>query len=326
VRRRDFITSSTAAMVSWPVRIRAQSSSRVFRIGYVGLTRADDLPERLRAFRAGLEQLGYTEGRDVVISPRWADGRYERLPALFAELVDASVDVIVTHGTPGVLAAKQATSTIPIVIAVVGDAVGAGLVPSLAGAGGNVTGLTFFQPELAAKRLEMLKEAVPRLTRSAVLLNSANPMNVPALPAVVRVSQSLGIALEQFEVRDAAGVEPALAAISAQRIGGVVLFDDAVLLSRSAAIAGLASSQALPSSGWPDFARDGGLIGYGVDFPEMYRRAAALVGKILRGAQPSDLPVERSTKFETVVNLKTAAAIGIELPTAILLRADEVIE
>jgi ABC-type uncharacterized transport system substrate-binding protein len=301
-------------------------ATKVARIGFVGATAADGLPERVVAFRAGLRALGYQEGRDIVIEFRWADGRYERLPALFDELARRDVDVIVTHGTPGVLAAKQATATIPIVMATSGDAEGSGLVASLARPGGNVTGLTFFNPELAAKRFELLKEILPSLTEVGLLLNPANPINEPIVPTIKLTAQALGLEVHPFGVRGPAEFEHAFAAMAARRVGAVVVIDDATLIANAPAVARLALQHRLPSSGWPDYALAGGLVAYGVNFPDLFRRAATFVDKILKGAKPADLPVERATKFETVVNLKIAKALGLDVPTAILLRADQVIE
>jgi putative ABC transport system substrate-binding protein len=327
MKRRQFITLLGGAAAAWPLAARAQqSAAKVFRIGFLGLPTADSLPKRPEAFRAGLRDLGYQEGRDFVIEYRWADGNYDRLSALLADLIGLKVDVIVTHGTPGVLAAKKATSTIPIVMAVVGDALGSGLVSSLARPGGNVTGLTFFQPELIAKRLELLKETMPDLTDVGMLLNSANPMNEPILPQVTQAAQALKLKLHQFDTRKPAEFEGAFAAMAAKRVGALVVFDDAVLLANAPAVAALALKQRLPSCGWTDFAVDGGLMAYGVNFPDMFRRAATFVDKILKGAKPSDLPVERSTKFELVINLKTAKALGVTVPYPLLARADEVIE
>jgi putative tryptophan/tyrosine transport system substrate-binding protein len=303
-----------------------QAPTKIFRIGYLSTVSADSLPKRVQAFRAALHDLGYREGRDFVIEYRWADGKYERLPDLLADLVRLKVDVIVTHGTPGVLAAKQATTSIPVVMAVVGDALGSGAVTNLARPGGNVTGLTFFNPELAAKRLELLKEIVPTLTRVGVLLNLANPMNEPTLPEMKRVAEPLKLELELFDVRAVTNLEGAFAGMMAKRIGALVVIDDAVLLANAPKVAALALQQRLPSCGWPDFATDGGLLAYGVDFLDMYRRAATFVDKILKGAKPGDLPVERSTKFETIVNLKTAKVLGLEIPYNLLARANEVIE
>jgi putative ABC transport system substrate-binding protein len=325
LKRRDFITMLGGA-VAWPLAARAQQATKTYRIGFVGMPSADSLPQRTEALRAGLRDFGYQEGRNIVIEYRWADGQYERLPALFAEMVRLKVDVIVTHGTPGALAAKQVTDRIPIVMAVVGDAEASGVVASLARPGGNVTGLTFFSPELAAKRLELLKEMIPGLTDVGVLLNSENPTNEPIIPAMSRTAEALKLKLHQFGVREPAEFEAAFNEMGAKRVGALVILDDAILIANAPALAQIALRKRLPSSGWPDYAVAGGLLSYGINFPDMFRRAAAFVDKILKGAKPSDLPVERATKFQTIVNLKTAGAISIDLPTSILLRADEVIE
>jgi putative ABC transport system substrate-binding protein len=325
VNRRAIITLLGGA-AAWPLAVRAQQATKAYRIGFVGMPSADSLPQRTEAFRAGLREFGYQEGRNIVIEYRWADGQYERLPALFAEMVRLNLDVIVTHGTPAALAAKQATDRIPIVMAVIGDAEASGVVASLARPGANVTGLTFFNPELAAKRLELLKETIPGLTDVGVLLNSENPINEPIIPVMSRTAEPLKLKLHQFGVREPAEFEAAFDEMGAKRIGALVILDDAILIANAPALAQIALRKRLPSSGWPDYAVAGGLLSYGINFPDMFRRAAAFVDKILKGAKPSELPVERATKFETIVNLKTAKAISIDLPTSILLRADEVIE
>jgi ABC-type uncharacterized transport system substrate-binding protein len=325
MKRREFITALGSAAV-WSLAARAQPTQKIFRIGYVASHAADELPKRLEAFRAGLRERGYEEGRNIVIEYRWADNHYERLPELFAQIVDLKVDLIVTHGTPGVLAAKRATTTIPIVMASAGDALGSGLVSNLAHPTGNVTGLTFFNPELASKRLELVKEVVPNLRDVGVLSNPANPFNETIDPLIARTAQVLHVAPHRFAASEPAALDGAFAEMAAKHIDGLVILDDAMLLANSPAIAKLALQGRLPSSAWADFAVDGGLIAFGVSFPDVYRRAAAYVDKILKGAKPADLPIERATKFETIVNLKTAKAIGVELPTSLLLRADEVIE
>jgi putative ABC transport system substrate-binding protein len=327
MRRREFITLLGCGAAAWPLSGRAQPASKIFRIGFVGLSAADSLPKQPEAFRAGLRDLGYEEGRNIVIEFRWADGHYERLPALFSELIRLKVDVIVTRGTPGGLAAKKATTTIPIVFATAADAVASGLVASLAQPGGNVTGTTHFIPELSAKQLELLKEAIPGLTDVAILLNPANPMNEPVVPAMRLTAQSLKLELHQFGVRGPAEFEGAFAAMAARRVRALVVLDDNTLTVNALGIAKLASEQRLPASGWPDFAVAGGLMGYGVNYVDLFRRAATFVDKILKGTKPADIPVERVTKFETVINLKTAKALGIDMPTSLLLlRADEVVE
>jgi len=325
MRRRDFIKAIAGSAAGWPLAASAQQPTMPV-IGFLGALSASDWAFRVEALRAGLRDLGYVQGKNIAIEFRWAEGNYDRLPTLVADLVRLKVDVIVTHGTPGTLAAKQATTTIPIVFAVVGDAVGSGVVSSLARPERNLTGLTFFQPELIGKRLELLKETMPDLTDVGVLLNTANPMNDPILPQITPVAQSLKLELHQFDVRARADFEGAFAAMAAKRVRGLVVFDEAVLLANTAAVATLALKQRLPSCGWLEFAMDGGLLAYGVNFSDMFRRAATFVDKILKGAKPGDLPVQRSTKFETIVNLKTAKALGLVVPYNLLARADEVIE
>ena len=326
MRRRDFITLLGRAAVAWPLAARAQQAGKVNRIGFLGAPFAADQINRVKALRAGLRDLGYVEGRNIFIEYRWAEGRYERLAALATELVSLKVDIIVTHGTPGTLAAKQATTMIPIVMATSGDAVTSGLVSSIGRPGGNVTGLTFFNPELAAKRLEMLKDVVPGLTDVAVLVNPGNPVNEAIMPTMKLVARPLNLELHEFAARGPSEFAAALSAMAERRVGALVLIDDTMLIVNGKAIADLAVRQRLPSNGFSEFAQAGGLMAYGVNFSDMFRRAATYVDKILKGAKPADLPVERPTKFETIVNLKTAKAIGVAMPTSLLLRADEVIE
>jgi putative ABC transport system substrate-binding protein len=325
MKRREFIALAGAA-AAWPMASNAQQPGKVWRVGFLGLPSADSLPQRTEAFRSGLHERGYREGHDIIIEYRWADSNYERLPALLAELVRLNVDVIVTHGTPGALAAKRANLTTPVVIAVVGDAVASGAVASLAHPGGNITGLTFFQPELNVKRIELLKEAVPDLAEVGVLLNPANQMNEPILPQVAEVVRHLGMTLHQFAVHAPTGFDAAFADMAAKGVRGLVIFDDTMLISNARAIAALAIRQRLCSCGFPDYAAAGGLLAYGVDFPDMFRRAATYVDKILKGAKPADLPVEQATKFATILNTATAKSIGLAVPQSLLLRADEVIE
>jgi ABC-type uncharacterized transport system substrate-binding protein len=330
MKRREFITllggAAAAPAILWPVATRAQQPPKVARIGFLGAESATAYASQLRGFRQGLADLGYIERTTLVIEYRWAEGKTERLPDLAVELVRSNMEVIVAHGTPGILAAKRATATIPIVMATSGDAEGSGLVASLAQPGGNVTGSTFFNPELVAKRFELLKETLPGLTEVGLLLNPANPINEPIVPMIKPTARALGLEVHPFGVRGPAELEGAFAAMAAKRVGAVVVIDDATLIANASAVARLALQQRLPSSGWPDYAIAGGLIGYGVSFPDMFRRAATFVDKILKGTKPADLPVERATKFQTIVNLKTAKALGLDVPTATLLRADEVTE
>ena len=329
MKRREFITliGGAATSSAWPLAARAQQRAKVAHIGYLGLVSASWHTPRVTAFRAGLRDLGYAEGKDIVIEFRWAEGRYDQLPALAAELVRLNVDVIVTHTVPGAIAAKQATSTIPIVITAASDLLAFGLVESLARPGGNLTGLSFFNAELVAKRLELLKELAPSLAKAAVLLNADNSAgNRLILRELEPTAKALKVELLTFEARGPGDFEGVFAAMVSQQIGAAVLHEDPMLNANSKAIVDILARHRLLACGFPEFAAAGGLMAYGVDLPEMDRRAAVFVDKILKGAKPADLPVERATKFTMIVNLRTARAMGIDMPTSILLRADEVIE
>ncbi len=327
MRRREFIGLLGGAAAFWPLAARAQQLGKVARIGFLGAASASGYATQVEGFRLGLRDLGYIEGTNIVIDYRWAEGKYERLPELAADLIRSGVDVIVTHGTPGSLAAKRATATVPIVMAIIGDPVVTGLVASMARPGGNITGQSFFAPELSAKWIELLKEAMPQMTRAAFLVNPDNPIIIgPILQTMEMTAQSLKVGLQQFPVRGPNEFESAFEKMERGRIEGVTIPDEGMLNANSGAIAALAAKRRLLSIGNAEFARAGGLIGYGVDYFATFRRAAAFVDKILKGTNPADIPIEQATKFEFVLNLKTAQAIGIELPTAILLRADEVIE
>jgi putative ABC transport system substrate-binding protein len=325
--RREFITLIGGAAAAWPLTARAQQAAKIARIGYLGLASASWHTPRVNAFRAGLRALGYAEGKDFVIEFRWAEGRYDQLPVLAAELVRLNVDVIVTHTVPGAIAAKQATSRIPIIITAASDLLAFGLVESLARPGGNLTGLSFFNAELVAKRLELLKELAPSLTKAAVLLNADNLSgNQLILRALEPTAKALKVELLTFEARGPGDFDGVFAAMLSQRIGAAVLHEDPMLNANTKAIVDIIAKHHLPTCGFPEFAAAGGLMAYGINLPEMDWRAAAFVDKILKGAKPTDLPVERAMKFTTIVNLRTARAMGIEVPTSILLRADEVIE
>ncbi len=328
MKRRKLLIALGAVAIPAPFASFAQQPAKVARIGFLGGATASnsDFAGRVEALRAGLRDLGYVEGKNIVIEFRWAEGKYDRLPGLAAELVRLKLDVLVTQGTPAARAAKRATTTIPIVMASVGDPVAAGFVASLARPGGNITGLTFFVPELSAKRLELLKETVARVTRAAFLSNPDNASSEPSLQAMEIAARSLKLGLQQFQVRGPNDFESAFAAMAKNRVDALVVGNDGMLITNARAIGDLAAKQRLPSTGPNEFAQAGGLIGYGVNLSEQYRRAAAFVDKILKGAKPSDLPVERATKFELVVNMKTANALGIKIPQSILLRADEVIQ
>jgi len=325
VNKREFITLLGGA-VAWPLVARAQQAAKVARIGFLGSTFAANWASRVEAFQSGLRDLRYVEGENIAIEFRWADENYDQLADLAAELLRLKVDVLVTYGTPGSLVAKRATTTIPIVMVHSGDAVAAGIVASLARPGGNLTGMTYFVPELMAKRMEMLKDIMPRISQVAILVKPDNPFFVTALRALEIPAKSLNIRLQRFEVRGPDDFEDAFAAMAKSGIDAVVILEDAVFVSNARAIADLAAKYRLLSAGFNEYAVASGLIGYGVDFLDMYRRAAVFVDKILKGAKPADIPVEQATKFAVVANMKTAKALGLDVPTSLLLRADEVIE
>jgi putative tryptophan/tyrosine transport system substrate-binding protein len=279
-----------------------------------------------QAFRQGLLDAGYSEGRDVVIEWRTAGGDYARLPELAADLVQRKVDVIVVQSTLAGLAVKRATSTIPIVMATVADPIGSGLVANLAHPGGNVTGLSTMVVELSAKRLQLLKEALPRVVRVAVLGNPATPYHSKAVEDLKAVSSSLSIELNFVAARTPEEFGPAFSAVSRARAQALYVIDDAFFVSRRAMLVKLASKARLPAIyGFRLYVDEGGLISYGANYADLLRRSAGFVDKILKGAKPGDLPIEQPTKFELVVNLKTAKALGITIPKSILLQADEVI-
>jgi putative ABC transport system substrate-binding protein len=324
--RRKLLVALGAGALAAPLTSFAQQKGKIWRIGFLGTASASGFARRVEALRAGLRDLGYVEGKNIVIEFRWAEGKYERLPELAAELVRLKVDVIVTHGV-GTRAAKAATTTIPIVMAVSPDPVASGLVASLARPGGNVTGMASFGPEGSAKRLELLKDAFPHTRQVAVLLNPDNPGQIKLVfPAMGAAAKSLKLELHQFGARGPGEFENAFAAMAKKRVDAVVSTDDPVLIANAGAIAKLAAEMRLPSIGLPEFAEAGGLMAYGADRRDLFRRAATFVDKILKGAKPGDLPIEQATRFETVVNLKTAKALGITIPQLFLMRTDRVIE
>jgi putative ABC transport system substrate-binding protein len=325
MRRREFIAVVGCAMVL-PFSASAQQPAKLARIGILGLASAAGAAPYVDAVRLGLRDFGYREEKNLIIEYRFGDGDYDRLPALAAQLVRLNVDVLVTFAAPGTQAAKSATNTIPIVMAVTADAVGTGLIASLAHPGGNVTGTTVLNLELMAKRLELLKETMPTMTQAAVLLNPGNAANGPVRQAMERTAQALKVGLHIFELSDSSELASIFGAIANKKIDGLIVHDDQVLIAAAPAIATLAAKHNLPSCGFLEFAAAGGLLAYGVDFVELCRRAAYFVDRILKGTAPSDLPVEQPTKFETVINLKTAKTLGLTVPPTLLARADEVIE
>src|SRR5262249_34634538 len=302
--------------------------ARVPRIGYLGNSSPALEIDLLDAFRSGLREVGYIEGQNIISEYRWADGKYERFPDLVSDLVQIKVDAIVTAGTPGALAAKQATKTIPIVMTVAGDAVGAGLVASLARPGGNVTGSTTIVQELEGKRLELLKEVVPGLSRVAFLANPTNPLSPIVLKQTKLAASALRLKLEPIvNVTGIPELEAAFATISRVRPEALIMVADRFLLAERARIVGFAEKGRLPAMyPYSEMVKDGGLMSYSPSYPDLFRRAATFIDKILKGAKPSDLPVEQPTKFELVINLKTAKALGLTIPQSVLLRADQVIQ
>ncbi len=326
MRRRAFLAFVGGAVAGWPFAARAQPNGRIPVIGYLHpLSEADD--RRLgegAAFREGLRDLGYVVGENLRIEARYADRQFDRLKPLAAELVGLNIELIVTAG-PGVDAARAVTTTVPIVMALYSDAVAAGLAESLSHPGGNLTGLTFFFPEFSSKRLELIKQAQPSLTRVGLLLQGGIAGNRSAFDAANGTAAKLKIELAPIEVASAADVERALSDAPGGAVGGLVLVDSTLFVD-SALIADVAQRHALPSIGAPMYASGGGLLGYGVDFVPMFRRAATFVDKILKGAKPGDIPIEQATRFKTIVNLKTAKALGVEIPPLLLASADKVIE
>ncbi len=327
--RRAFVSSLAAlaaspAIVINPQSAYAQQPAAPRRIGVLLTSSTEDKDVQL--FREGLRDAGYAEGRDMVIEWRSANGDYARIPELVADLVKRNVDVIVVESTRATVLLKRATSTIPIVMASVADPLGSGLVTSLAHPGGNVTGLSLMQAELSAKRLQLLKEAIPRLTRVAVLWNPATPWHPKAIAELRGSAPALSLKLSFVGARTPDEFIPAFSEIRRMRAQGLYLMDDGIFYTHRTMLLNLASKARLPTScSGRQFVDEGGLMSYAPNFGDLYRRSAGYVDKILKGAKPGDLPIEQPNKFEFVINLKTAKALGIKIPQSILLRADEVI-
>jgi putative ABC transport system substrate-binding protein len=317
----------TLSLALAPLAVEAQrQAGKVYRIGFLGVTTAALYERQIEELSLGLREHGYVEGRNVTIEFRWAEGRYDRLSGLAAELVRLNPDVIITHGGPGTLALKQTTSTIPIVMAIIGNPVEVGAVASLAHPGGNITGSSFLFQEVNAKRVDLLKAALPDLVRVGILVNPENvTMKFIGLRAEEQMAQALNVTVQRLEVRRLEDLDAAFK-IAKTQTGAVVVSDEALFAGVPKHIADLAVRNRVPSIGFTTFAEAGGLIGYGVDWFDIWRRAAIYVDKILKGAKPADLPVEQPTKFELVINLKTAKALGLTIPQTLLLRADEVIQ
>jgi putative tryptophan/tyrosine transport system substrate-binding protein len=326
MKRRDFLKVVGGAAASGPLLARAQQPGKVAKIGFLGSASASGSTGPVDALCTGLVERGYHEGRNIGVEFRWAEGDYHRLPALAAELVRLDIDVLIAHGTPGVRAAKQATTTIPIVMAISGDAPSTGLVTNLARPEANVTGSTYFLSELNAKRLQWLKDIFPTVTKIAALSNPNNPVSQPIMAAMESMAANLKISVEQFNVAAPTEFETGFAAMAPGRIDAVVVTEDGEFAASHRVISDLAIAKMLPSVGATEFAAAGGLIGYGANILELYRRVGYFVDRIIKGSKPADLPVERPTTFELVINLKTAKVLDLTISPSVLLLANQVIE
>jgi len=336
MRRRDFLWLIGSITAAWPLAANAQRSGKARRIGYLDYG-AGVLPNgefapfhdtyRRKPFLEGLRNRGWVEGQNVTIERRFAAVQADRLPAFAAELVALDVDVILAAATPAAIAARKATDKIAIVMADPGDAVELGLVASLARPGGNVTGVTSLAPELATKRLGLLKEAFPNTAKVAVLWNSAIPPAEVALKELRSAAPMLGLALQLMEVKGGPGFADAFAAVKRERADALFVFPDPLTFGNRDSIVGFANKNSIPALfGAREFVEAGGLMSYGSDYPTIFRRAGNYVGRILNGESPADLPVERPTKFDLIINLKTAKTFGFDIAPMLLARADEVIE
>jgi putative ABC transport system substrate-binding protein len=327
MRRRKFVALLGGVAAGWPFAARAQHGGKIPRVGFMGNSTAALEANLIGPFREGLREHGYEEGRNVEIVFRWAEGRYERFPALIAELIAANVDVIVTAGTPAALAVKTATSTVPVVLAAVGDPVGTGIVPNLARPGGNITGLSAIAPDLEGKRLELLREVVPHLAHVAFFLNPATEFHTASMRQALAAAKALNIKLKPSEVRKSEDLDAAFASTVKEKPDGLLILADRIYVHNRQRIMDFATEHRLPSvSAYRELVEAGGLTSYGPSYEEMHRRAADYVDRILKGARPGDLPVEQPTKFTLIVNLKAAKALGLEVPPTLVARADEVIE
>ena len=327
IRGIGLIVTLALGILLAPLATHAQQKGTVHRIGFLGNSTAALEANLVGPFREGLRDLGYVEGQNVLIEYRWAEGKYERFPALIAELIAQKVDVIVTAGTPATLAVKKATASVPLVMVAVGDPVGTGIIASLGRPGGNITGLTSIAAEMEGKRLELLREVVPKLSHIAVLWNPASPFQVVAEKELQAAAQVLRTKVQSLGVRAAEEIEKAFAEIVRERPGALLVLADRLFLHNRARIVDFAAKHRLPGvHAYRELVEVGGLMSYGPSYAGMHRRAAYYVDKILKGAKPADLPVERPATFELVINLKAAKALGLTIPQSVLIRATEVIQ
>ena len=328
--RRRFLTGLTLGTLTAPLAAVGQQAGRTPRIGVLTIARyRDDRVERnFEALRQGLRERGWIDGQNIGFEYRWADGKYERLPYLAAELVSAKVDVILGATTPLIRAVKDATKQIPIVMVAIIDPVGAGFVASLARPGGNITGLAYIPgPEIAGKQVELIKEVIPGLSHLAVLTNPANEAQGPLLREAEAAGRVLRVRVQPFRATDPNDLDSVFAAMTRERVGALLVLSDAGFYTHRGRIVELAATKRLPAIyAWMELIEAGGLLAYGPNVAHQWNRAAIFVDKILKGAKPADLPVEQPTKFELVINLKTAKALGLKIPPSVLGRADQVIE
>ncbi len=327
IGRRQFISALGGATLAWPLAARAQPPPKIAQIGLLSPFSSSDTTLWYQAFLRGLSDLGWINGKNIIIEYRYADGKSDRLPGLIADLIRLKVDIIVTSVSNDSLAAKNATKEIPIVMAAAGDPVAIGIVDSLARPGGNVTGLSQMTPDVAGKRLELLKEIAPNMSSVFVLLNPDDPISVLGWNEIQPSAQKLGVGAHSVDVRNTADLERAFDEVTRARADALAVMPNPIFVTNLKRIADFALQNKLPSMfHLREFAEVGGLLSYGVDRSDLYRRAATYVDKILKGASPADLPIEQPTKFELVINLKTAKALGLTVPNTLLVTADEVIE
>jgi putative ABC transport system substrate-binding protein len=316
-------------LLAAPLAAEGQQAGKVPRVGYLNPGSQSD-PARQRRFEAlrqSLRELGYVEGQNIAIESRWAEGKYDRYPALAADLVRSKVDVIVAVSAAATQAARQATRTIPIVMSLANDPVGSGLVPSLAHPGGNVTGISMMGPDVVGKQLQVLKEVVPRVSRVALLRNPANPASAAQLREAEAAARTLGVRLQTLEAQNPQEIDNAFVAMTRERAGALLILSDGIFTNQRRQIAELAMNKRLPALSFSaEYAEAGGLMFYGANLLDLERRAAIYIDRILKGAKPADLPVEQPTKLELIINLRSAKAIGLTIPPALLGRADEVIQ
>jgi ABC-type uncharacterized transport system substrate-binding protein len=325
VKRREFITLLGGAVAACPLAARAQQSGRAYRIGWLQPAPIPDAWSK--AFKQGLQEFNYVEGKNLIIEYRWGDGNFNRLPEMALELVQLGVDVLVSGNTAALLALQKATRTIPIVTLGSGDPLAMGLAASLARPGGNITGLSLMTPQASGKRLELLREVVPNLARIMALSNPENALDVLELQETQAAAQTFGLKLDSVDMRQPDELDRVLSVIVGTRPDALVLMTDSMILGQRTQIATFALTHRLPSiSALREFTDVGGLMSYGASFPDLYRRAAGYIKRILEGAKPAELPIEQPTKFELVINLKTAKALGLTIPLIMQMTADEAIE